>query len=189
MSDLQHRPRLFVKQRITAFVNRYEIREADASGGEGALLAVAQQKRMAFKEQVTFFADEQRSTPVFSFRARQALDLAGTYDVSDAQGQPLGAFQKDFGASLLRSSFHLFGPHLKAYGTERSQAVAIIRRFVDLPLAFHFDFVDTETNAPVLTSERVFSMRDRYDVSVPDARVDWRLAASVAVGLDALMGR
>ena len=58
-----------------------------------------------------------------------------------------------------------------------------------MPFVFHFDFVDTATGAPVLTSERVWAVRDRYDVTVPDPRVDFRLAAAMAVALDALQSR
>ncbi len=39
-------------------VNRYEVSEANPDGSPGRLLALAQQKRMAFKEQVTFYADD-----------------------------------------------------------------------------------------------------------------------------------
>lgn len=185
----QHLDRFFVKQRITMMVNRYEIREANADGSEGRVVAIAQQKRMAFKEQVTFYADEARTTPVFSFKARRALDLAAIYDVTDGAGQPLGWFQKDFAASLLRSSFHLAGPGIDAYGQERNQIVAIIRRFVDIPVSFHFDFTDKNSGAVVMASERQFSLRDRYTVTVPDPRLDFRLAAAMAVGLDALLQR
>lgn len=185
----QHISRFFIKQRITMMVNRYEIREAAPDGSEGRVIAIAQQKRLAFKEQVTFFADEARTQAVFSFKARQALDLAAIYDVTDGAGAPLGWFQKDFGASLLRSSFHLAGPGIDAYGQERSQAIAIIRRFVDVPLSFHFDFTDKHTGAVVMSSERRFSLRDRYTIDVPDPRLDFRLAAAMAVGLDALLQR
>jgi hypothetical protein len=41
----------------------------------------------------------------------------------------------------------------------------------------------------VMSVERQFSLRDRYTVKVPDPRLDFRLAAAMAVGLDALMGR
>jgi uncharacterized protein YxjI len=185
----QHRGAFFVRQRLTMMVNRYEILAANADGTEGGVLAIAQQKRMAFKEQVTFFADEARTRAVFSFKARQAFDLAAVYDVTDGADQGLGWFQKDFAASLLRSSFHLAGPGIDAFGQERNQAVAIVRRFVDVPLAFHFDFTDTQTGAVVMSSERRFSLRDRYAVSVPDPRLDFRLAAAMAVGLDALLAR
>ena len=181
-------PLFFVGQRLTMMVNRYEIRVPGPDARPGELLAVAQQKRMAVKEQVTFYADEQRTRPVFSFKARKALDLASGYDVYDEGGHPLGFFRKDFGRSLLRSTFHLSGPGLEATGQERNVAVAIARRVVDFPFAFHFDFRDAAGQV-VMTVERQFSMRDRYTVTVPDPRLDFRLAAAMAVALDALMGR
>lgn len=190
MTEILHRDRFFVKQKITMMVNRYEIREANPDGSEGAVIAIAQQKRMALKEQVTFYADEARTQAVFSFKARQALDLAAIYDVTDGSDESLGWFQKVFGASLLRSTFNLGGPGIEATGQERNQGIAIVRRFIDIPfLRFHFDFTDKQSGAIVMSSDRQASLRDRYDVTVPDARIDFRLAAAMAVGLDALMQR
>ncbi len=188
-TTLQYLPRFFVTQRITMMVNRYEIVEANADGSTGRTLAVAQQKRMAMREQVTFHSDDSRSVPIFGFRARQVMELAAQYDVTSADGTVIGSFQKDFGASFLRSSFHLRAPGLDAYGQERNQAVALIRRFVDFPFSFHFDFTDRPSGQLVMSSERQFSLRDRYTVAVPDQRLDWRLAAAMAVGLDALLQR
>ena len=182
-------PRFFVKQKLTLLVNRYEIRAANADGSVGEIIAMAQQKRLAFKEQVTFYADEARTTPVFSFKARNILELAAVYDVYDAAGTPIGYFQKDFAKSLLRSSFHLGGPGIDAYGQERNELVAVLRRFIDLPFTFHFDFTDKASGQVVMSSERQFSLRDRYTVTVQDPRVDFRLAAAMAVGLDALLQR
>ena len=181
-------PAFFVKQKLTLMVNRYEIRAVGPDGQPGDLMAIAQQKRLAFKEQVTFYTDEQRTRAVFSFKARQRLDLGAGYDVFDERGEAIGYFKKDFGASLLRSTFHLHGPYgLDAVGQERNQAVAIIRRVVNLPFTFHFDF--TQDGRPVMHVDRQFSMRDRYAVQVPDQRLDFRLAAAMTVALDALMGR
>ena len=142
--------RFTVRQKITMMVNRYEIRSVDAAGTEGPIIAVAQQKRMAFKEHVTFYADEARTQPVFGFKARKRLDLAATYDVTDAQGTAIGWFRKDFGKSLMRSTWHLGAADgLEAIGTERNQNVAIMRRVWDFlpfvgaipaPFTFHFDF-------------------------------------------------
>ncbi len=185
----QHRDRFYIKQRVTMMVNRYEIRAADPDGRMGDVLAVAQQKRLAFREQVTFYSDESRTVPVFSFRARQAMDLAAVYDVFDAAGTPIGYFRKDFAASLLRSSFHLGGPGIDAYGQERNVITAVLRRFTEFPFPVHFDFTDTTTSAPVMSSVRQLSVGDRYTVDVPDPRVDFRLAAAMAVGLDALLQR
>jgi hypothetical protein len=110
----------------------------------------------------------------------------------------LGSFSKDFTASLVRSTWHLSAPGVEAVGRERRPAVAVLRRVWDvLPVVgevwvsfvFHFDFVDSVTGATVMVSERQKAVRDRYTVTVPDPRLDFRVAASMAVALDALQSR
>jgi hypothetical protein len=191
-------PRFSMRQRITMMVNQYELHAAEPDGSEGRLLAFAQQKRMTFKEHVTFYADTARTQPVFSFRARKRLDLGSGYDVVDAAGQPLGHFRKEFGKSLLRSSWTLSGPGIEAVGQERNPFIAVLRRVWDfipflgeiwVPFIFHFDFLDRQTGQPVMSSERRKAIRDRYTVDVPDERLDFRLAAAMAVALDALQSR
>ncbi len=138
-----HLPLFYVQQKFAMTTNRYALYAANPDGSFGALMGVAQQKRMAFKEQVTFYADESRSRPVFSFKARAKLDLNSGYDITDEAGQQIGFFRKVFGASLLRSTFHIEGAGYAGTGQERSQAVALVRRFVDIPfLPIHFDYVD-----------------------------------------------
>ncbi|MDQ4137822.1 MAG: hypothetical protein M3116_03100, partial [Actinomycetota bacterium] len=52
-----------------------------------------------------------------------------------------------------------------------------------------FDFTDKQTGAQVMSSDRQLTIGDRYTVDVPDPRIDFRLAAAMAVGLDALLQR
>jgi hypothetical protein len=89
-------------------------------------------------------------------------------------------------------------PGLEATGRERRPLIAVLRRIwtvlpylgeVWVPFVFHFDFVDEATGEPVMASERRKSVRDRYEVTVPDPRLDFRVAASMAVALDALQSR
>ena len=184
-----HLPTFYVVQKFAMTTNRYAVHAAESDGGLGRLMAVAQQKRMAFKEQVTFYEDESRARPVFAFAARSRIDLNAGYDVTDESGRQIGFYRKDFGASLLRSTFHVEGPGYSGSGQERSPAVAVVRRFLDIPfLPIHFDFADP-SGQPLLSVERQGSVRDRYTVRVPDPRVDFRVAAAIAVGLDALMQR
>jgi hypothetical protein len=195
--SLKDADRFSVTQKVTLAVNRYDIRASGEDGKPGPLLATAQQKRLAFKEQVTFYADEARTVPVFSFQARKRLDLGSGYDVVDAAGRTLGSFRKDFGRSLVRSTWYLEANGLRAKGRERSAALAVLRRVWDLvpvvgvlplPLPVHFDFVGDEDQA-VLSSTRRISARDRYDVTVLGGLVDGRLAAAMAIALDALQDR
>jgi hypothetical protein len=198
MSQPMYVPAFSMKQRITMMANKYELIATNPDGSDGPLLAFAQQKRMAFKEQVTFYTDDTKSQPVFSFKARKTIDLGSGYDVYDANGQAIGWFKKEFGKSLLRSSWQLSAPGVDADGTERNPTVAVVRRVwefvpivgeIPLPFVFHFDFTARDTQQPVLSVERKISVRDRYRITVQDQRLDFRVAAAMTVALDALQSR
>jgi uncharacterized protein YxjI len=187
---LQSQQQLFIRQRLRLMVNQYEVRAVNPDGTEGSLLAFAQQKRMAFKEQVTLYADDTKQVPLFGFKARQRIDLGATYDVVDAAGQPIGQFRKNFGASLLRSTWHLQQPGWpEMTGQETNVAVAVLRRFVDSLswLPYHFEF--TVNGTPAFSVVKKWGLRDRYVVTVHDANLDRRLVAAMAVALDALQAR
>jgi hypothetical protein len=203
MIDETHPPtsRFVVRQQLTMTVNRYTIHSVDDAGNEGPLIAAAQQKRLAFKERVTFYADEQRTQPVFGFKARSSMDLGTTYDVTDADGRQIGWFKKEFRKSLTRSTWRMGTPalDLESVGSERSGAVALIRRIWNLvledvpsPWRFHFDF-RTPDGTLVMSSDRRRALRDVYDLELPATpsgkRVDWRVGAAMAVALDALQSR
>jgi hypothetical protein len=118
------------------------------------------------------------------------MDLGATYDVTDAGGRQIGLFRKDFRASLLRSSWIVEQPGLGTLtGQERSQGVAIARRFLESLswLPYHFDFV--LEGGPAFSVVKKWGVRDRYVVSVDEPRLDRRLVIAMAVALDALQAR
>lgn len=194
---LQAQPRLHIRQRVRLMVNQYEVHTVGPDGSEGELVAFAQQKRMAFKEQVTIYADDSKQYPLFAFKARKRIDLASAYDVTDPQGRPIGLFRKDFKASLLSSTWHLEQPGLGVTtGSERNKGVAILRRvwnFIpyaeNVPFAwpYHFDF--TANGQETFSVDKKFGLRDRYVVDIKDPRLDRRLVIAQAVALDALQHR
>jgi uncharacterized protein YxjI len=193
LATLQAQTSLNVSQKITAFVNRYVVTVPTSTGTDGEQVAFVEQKRLAFREEVTFFTDESKTTPLFKFKARQILDVGATYDVTAADGTPIGTFRKDFKKSLLRSTWHLEQGELTAVGSERSQLIAILRRvwdlFEDLPFFFkyHFDFVLGDK--PVMSVDKTALIRDRYLVEIKEPTLDRRMAIAMAVALDALQSR
>ncbi|WP_369793973.1 hypothetical protein [Actinoplanes sp. SE50/110] len=171
-------------------VNQYEVHAVTPDGQEAGILAFAQQKRLAFKEQVTLYTDDTKQVPVLGFKARQVIDLGATYDVFDAAGVVIGLFRKKFGASLLRSTWVLEQPGWpEIVGQERNAFVAILRRFVDSLswLPYHFDFV--VDGRPAFSVERKWGLRDTYRVAIHEPNLDRRLVAAMAVALDALQSR
>lgn len=200
------KPRLIIEQKITAFVNRYEIFEANENGDKGKTVAFAEQKRLAFKEKVSFFNDSSKDAVVFTFRAEKVMDVHGKYFVEDADGNLLGSFKKQFGKSLLNSTWDMLDTKDNTLLTvsESNQLLAIARRFVgwipfvgellDLLTGFiryHFSF-RTPDGEEVGMYRKTTLFRDHYQLDVSDQAYtsqDWRVFAAMAVALDALQSR
>lgn len=201
------KPRLIIEQKITAFTNKYALFAVDENGGKGVLIALAQQKRIAFKEKVSFFADEQKTALSFTFRAEKVLDVHGKYLVEDASGVLLGSFQKQFKASLINSTWHVLNAESQPLLMlrESNQLLAVMRRFggfipiigdiieiLTVLLKYHFVISRLDTGEVVGTYQKTTLFRDHYQLSLADGAVevvDWRVYAALAVGLDALRSR
>ncbi|OXM74305.1 hypothetical protein CF166_05735 [Amycolatopsis sp. KNN50.9b] len=178
-------------------VNRYEVFADDGNGGPGPLVAFVEQKRMTFREQVTLYADESKQYVLAAFRARKVIDLASAYDVTTGEGQSIGVFGKQFGKSLLRSTWRLEQPGLPPVEiSERSMGLALFRRIWDFlpwvgdipfPWKYHFDFV--RDGQAVGSFEKKTRFRDHYLVRIADPSLDRRLVLAQAVALDALQSR
>jgi uncharacterized protein YxjI len=182
---------LLIKQRFTAMVNRYEIRQSDAHWNEGPIIGLAQQKRMKLREEVIFYTDDSRTTATFSFKARNVLDIKSVADIFDSNHEPIGHFRKDFKASLLRSTW-IVGqaglPH-EYRGEERNMVNAILRRFTDVSfIPYHFDFTRAD-GAMGFSIVKKWGLRDKYQVSVFDPALDLRIVGAMGVALDALQNR
>ncbi|MER5458985.1 hypothetical protein ABT008_29900 [Micromonospora sp. NPDC002389] len=190
LDSLQAQHQFHIRQRLRFMVNQYEVHSVAPDGSEGGLLAFAQQKRLAFKEQVTIYADDSKQQPLLGFKARQRIDLGATYDVTDHAGTPIGLFRKDFAQSLLRSTWHVEQAGLpNIVGQERSMPVAVLRRFAESLswLPYHFDFV--ANGQPVFSVVKKWGLRDRYVVEIQHPQIDRRLVIAMAIALDALQGR
>lgn len=202
------KPRLYIDQKITPFVNRYKVFGVDlATGAKGGLVALAQQKRLAFKEKVSFFSDEQKTEQAFTFRAEKVFDIHGRYIVEDPAGKVVGMFKKEFTESLVVSTWKVMSPDgtILFEVAESSAALAVFRRFagfipivgdlaelISLLFRYHFVFKDPATGEIVGTYRKLTLFRDHYELAMTDeavAKCDWRTLAAMGVGLDALQSR
>ena len=201
------KPRLHIEQKITFFTNQYRIFGSGPEGAKATLIAFAQQKRLAFKEKVSFYAEEAKDRITFTLRAEKVFDVHGRYIIEDENGVVVGMFQKVFGTSLLKSTWKILSPD----GTELLQVqesnvfLALVRRFggalpivgdlVELIVLFfryHFAFTDLSTGEKVGEYRKITLFRDHYTLSLTDEaweKVDWRTFAAMGVGLDALQSR
>jgi len=193
--------RYLVDQLIRPIVNLYRITPlAAGEAPAGGPVAFVRQKRMAIKEDIRFFTDEQENQELFRIKARSVLDTGGSrYDVTDASGAPIGFLEHLFRKSLFRSTWRVTEANGGEVVTaqERSLPMAIARRLIDfvpyggwIPIPYNFDLL---MDGGVIGSlNRKFQLRDRYVLDLSgdhERKLDRRLAIALAIGLDALQNR
>jgi hypothetical protein len=181
-----------VEQLIRPIVNLYRISSVAPDGGKTPV-AFVRQKRLAMKEDIRVFADEDESNELFRIKARRVIEIGGRYDVTDPEGERIGVLEKRFAKSLIRSTWRLLGPHeeVVADAQERNVVIAILRRVQDtIPLPYHFT-ISIEGREVGGVSRR-FTLRDRYTLDLAhdtERRIDRRLGVAFAVGVDTLQDR
>jgi hypothetical protein len=193
--------RFLVDQLVRPIANLYRV--TPLAAGEtpaGGPVAFVRQKKLAVKEDIRFYADEDETQELFRIQARQWLDTGGSrYDVLTGE-ERLGTLEHVFGKSLLRSTWRVRGADEQevAIARERSQVGAILRRAVDfvpdigglIPIPYNFEILVDDR--PVGGLDRKFQLRDRYVLDLSgdhERKLDRRLAVALAVGLDTLQNR
>jgi uncharacterized protein YxjI len=192
--------RYLVDQLVRPMINLYRITPLGADERPvDAPVAYVRQKRMALKEDIRFFAEENEARELWRIKARSLMEFGGRYDVTTPEGEKIGVLGKVFGKSLLRSTWSIMDADEQelAVAKERSVPVAILRRVIDavpygdfVPIPFHFTIDAAERHIGDLN--RRFGIRDTYDLDVAgdvERRIDRRLAVSLGIALDALQSR
>ena len=193
MSDWSDSDRFVIDQLIRPMVNLYRI------AANGQPIAFVRQKRLAIKEDIRFFADEDERDELFRLKARALMEFGGRYDVTTPEGEKVGVLGKVFGKSLLRSTWRILDSSEQelAIAKERSVPIAILRRVIDavpygdfIPIVFQFSiFLD---GRQVGELRRPIGLRDRYVLRLdgdPERTLDRRLAVALSIALDALQSR
>jgi len=211
--DIASQDHFVLRQRLKLIINQYQFSvptspEGDEKAADGEAFCFVEQKRFKFKEDIQFFNDEAKTTPLLRILARQRFDPKARYDITTGDGQPVGQIQKVFGKSLLRSTYTLFnaaGDEV-CVAREKSMGKAIFRRAIGfvpyigsysdwLPIAYDFEFVridGDDEKVLAMNVRRRFKWRDVYDIdaSADTERVlDRRLLLAATVGMDALQAR
>ena len=200
---LEASDRFLIQQVFRPVANEYRISvPAPGSTEEGTPLLFVKQKRLKIKEDIRFrvAADEERH--LFMIKAKTVFEFRGRHDVLDEHGGKIGALEKAFGKSLLRSHWIVRGTTGEGLfeAHEASWPIALLRRFADL-LPFDllglltwlpFNFVLVRDGQTIATYKRILGkLRDRYvlELGPEAAQLDKRLVLAVAVALDALQDR
>jgi hypothetical protein len=89
--------------KVLALSGRIFVRDAD-----GRLHYFVKQKAFKLKEDVTVFADEQETKPLFRMAADRILDISARYAFSRASGETIGALQRQGMRSIWRAHYDVY---------------------------------------------------------------------------------
>ncbi len=159
----------------------------------GALAFFVHQKGFKLKEDITVFADEAQSNPLFTIRARQIMDFSAAYDISLAgSGERIGVLKRKGWASIARDEWIVCDANEVQFAQliEDSLMLALFRRFLSGLIPQNYDMLTGTTRiADYKQNFNPFSYNLNLDMSEWNDQFDRRIAIAAAVLLAAIEGR
>lgn len=81
--------------------------QVSVTDANGHLVFYVKQKLFKLKEQVTVFADEAQTQPLYGMAADRILDISARYTITNNEGSPIGAVKRQGMASLWKSHYDI----------------------------------------------------------------------------------
>lgn len=165
--------------------NRYTVYDAD-----GQEILKGKQKLFKLKEEFPFTTPDDE--PVFTVKAQQMLDLAGDYVILDAATEdPLIVLRKKF--TFFHHAWRIVDADtgdILAHVESESLLLDVLRGLISIFTLFPYTYnITTPTGEPMGRIREHFSLRDKYDVFIHDAKGIPRGALVAAcIVIDALEG-
>ena len=160
----------------------------------GELVMFSQLKAFRLKEDIRLFTGEDMSTELVNIHARNIIDIAAVYDVSDSQtGQPVGALKRKGLKSILQDEWAILDVNDQEIGIikEDSMALALIRRLLVnlIPQSYNV-YIGGKLIATFKQNFNPFVIKLNLDFSLDrDALLDKRLGIAAGIMLCAIEGK
>jgi uncharacterized protein YxjI len=77
---------------------------------DGRLVLYVKQKAFRLREDITIFADEAQTQELYRIRTKQIIDFGASYEISAANGHPLGAIRQRGMRSLWKATYDVVDP-------------------------------------------------------------------------------
>ncbi len=94
------------------------IRVVDATG---QLISYAKQRAFRLKEDVTIYADEEQTRPLYHVKADRMIDIGATYAISAGDGRPMGAQRQRGMRTLWSATYDIVDDNGSAVGLIHEQ--------------------------------------------------------------------
>lgn len=160
----------------------------------GTLTLFSEQKMFKLREDIRVFEDETKTREVLWIQARQIIDFAAAYDVTDqTTGQKVGALRRKGWRSMLRDAWEVLDPYDQVIGViqEDSPMKAILRRLLLgslLPQRYEV-LIGDRVAATFQQRFHLFSYQMEIDFPANEQTFDRRLGLAAAILLAIIEGK
>ncbi len=160
----------------------------------GMLSLYSEQKMFKLREDIRVFEDEAKTREVLWIQARQVIDFAAAYDVTDqTTGQKVGALRRKGWQSMIRDAWEVLDPFDQVIGViqEDSPMKALLRRLLLGSLLPQFYEVIIGDRVAATFKQRFHLFRYELEIAFPanEQAFDPRLGLAAAILLAILEGK
>jgi hypothetical protein len=161
---------------------------------DGQLIGNAKLKAFKLREAITLFADDARTIPLLSIKARTIIDFGTVYDVTDPEGKRIGSLKRQGWKSLVSDQWQIWDASEQVVGeiNEDSVVLALIRRFLTNLIPQKFSLTTTTGTEFAHVAQRFNPFVVELDVKLNSeikVDIDPRLTMVATLMLAAIEGR
>ena len=149
--------------KLLAFASQFYVQD-----NSGTNVAYVKQKLFKFKEDITVFTDERQQDALFSIKADRVIDFSARYNLTDAQGQDLGAVKQRGLKSLWRAGFDVLDNDQVVFSINEK---SVWTRFFDSLFG----------QIPVVGFLSGYLFQPAYEITAPDGALVMELTKKAAL--------
>jgi uncharacterized protein YxjI len=175
-------PRYTIKRPFFSFLGR----RFHVYAPDGSLAMFVKHPILKLRQEFTIFADEGETQPLLTIKARAIIALNMANDVFDARtGEKVGTIRSRGLKSIIRDTWDILDANDQPVGLMQEDGAALLRRFFPLLTSKHHIELGGQEVAKVRQIFRFFVKEFELDLSMNQGKIDARFA--VACALLALM--
>jgi hypothetical protein len=179
-----------LKRQVLALTGKVRVYTPD-----GQLGLYSEQKMFKLREDIRVFSDETKSSELLWIQARQVIDFAAAYDVTDqTSGEKVGALRRKGWSSIVRDAWEVLNPMDQVIGSirEESTGLALLRRFLlGSLLPQRYEAIDTRESV-LAKYQQLFNLF-RYEMNIHfeqgPIQLDRRLGLAAGILLAIIEGK
>ena len=149
---------------------------------DGSLVLFLKHPIMKLKQEFTIFTDDKETTPLLVVRSRKMISLNMAHDVLDpVTGERTGSIRSRGMKSIIRDTWDILDANDEPIGLMEEEGAALLRRFIKFLPGKHKIELNGQRVASIKQIFRFFTKEVVLDLTEGAGKIDPRFAVSCAL--------